>query len=329
MIELLKDTLIFSFPEIHEQAVLRINFQRTLRIPDDDKEYPLPPGLGNFPLRHTDDHAERVPGTWLQRGGVMLPMYQSEALWLNFTSPFDYMFAVKIATGKVNAITGEGWNPELIREPQDYLVVPDQPWLDGYSVEKGIIRQFVAMPLGAGYSVEEQITGAAVHGGLQIMVYPIKAEVYARKRKRRKGPQVMYNLSMPSPDMGLAPGGKMRQEIYDDKYEFNDWNQEQSSRCFVNITNSLVWRMITSENPPTVPFTAEEYTRRGLPWFDYYAADQTALEGAPALADLTSVARLGEEKGEVPLPENTSVTPAKIIELRKALLPDQVRESDF
>ena len=33
-----------------------------------------------------------------------------------------------------------------------------------------MIRQFVAMPLGAGYTAEEQITGEAEHGGLQIVV---------------------------------------------------------------------------------------------------------------------------------------------------------------
>ena len=48
---------------------------------------------------------------------------------------------------------------EFGRDPQNYVVVPGQPWLDGYCVEKGIIRQFVAMPLGQGYSVEEQLTG--------------------------------------------------------------------------------------------------------------------------------------------------------------------------
>jgi hypothetical protein len=31
------------------------------------------------------------------------------------------------------------------------VVLPEQPWLDGYCVEKGYIRQFVAMPLGEGY----------------------------------------------------------------------------------------------------------------------------------------------------------------------------------
>ncbi len=86
MIQLKSNELVFDFPDVHEEARLTIDFQRTLRIPDDGTDYPLPPGLGSFPLAHVDDHADRVPATWLTHGGVMLPMYQSEAMWLSFSS---------------------------------------------------------------------------------------------------------------------------------------------------------------------------------------------------------------------------------------------------
>ena len=43
MIELRRDSLIFSFPEVHPNAHLTIEFQRTLRIPDDGKDYTFPP----------------------------------------------------------------------------------------------------------------------------------------------------------------------------------------------------------------------------------------------------------------------------------------------
>ena len=111
-----------------------------------------------------------MPERWLQHGGIMLPMYQSEAMWLNFDASYidrqgTYPFAIKIATGKSNAVSGKPWAEKLRRRPQDYVVAPEQPWLDGYCVEKGVIRQFVAMPLGAGYTAEEQLTGEAEHGG--------------------------------------------------------------------------------------------------------------------------------------------------------------------
>jgi hypothetical protein len=335
MVELHNDTLVFSFPEVHRNAVMRIAFQRTLRIPDDDRSYPLPPGLGAFPLRHVDDFAERVPATWLAQGGVMLPMYQSEALWLHFSSEDDYPFAVKVAAGKVNAVTGGTWVRELQHDPQDYMVVPTQPWLDGYCVERGVVRQFVALPLGAGYSAEEQITGVGEYGGIQIAVYPIKREAYERQRRRWRRPfdaaMCMSLEAAPGADfdMGLAPGGQMEQEIYDDPYQFDDWHTQHSNRCFVHLSNALVWRAITGENPPTTPPTAAEYTRSGLPWFEYYAADQRALDGSAELARLKSVLQLGQEKGSVPLPENEAVDPVHRVALGRGANKHHVREGAF
>jgi len=339
MIELKHDSLVFSFPEIHPSATVKIEFQRTLRIPDDDKNYPLPPGLGRFPLRHVDDFPARIHSSWIEHGGVMLPMYQSEAMWLNFDESFDeerqvaYPFAVKVATGKVNAVSGESWADGLHhRSRQDYVVVPEQPWLDGYCVEKGIIRQFVAMPLGAGYTAEEQITGKADVGGLQIVAYPMKRAEFEKrfpKQSRRyrglREDSVCYACAAP-PSMGLAPGGRMRQEIYDDPYRISDWDTEHSSRCFVHIANSMVWRQITGENPPTTPPTSAEYASAGLPWFLWYDDKHSALEGSDKLDGMKSVATLGKDKKDVPLPENQSVSPEHVVTLRRGLAKSQVRE---
>ena len=61
MIELRRHRLEVSFPEVHADARCTIEFQRTLRIPDDNRDYPLPAGLGQFPLAHVDDFADRLP----------------------------------------------------------------------------------------------------------------------------------------------------------------------------------------------------------------------------------------------------------------------------
>jgi hypothetical protein len=345
MIELKHDSLKFSFFEIHPEAQLTINFQRTLRIPDDGKDYPLPPGLGQFPMKHVDDYSEKVPSLWIQHGGVMLPMYQSEALWLNFNSKYlwdrdtSYPFAIKVATGKINAVTGDDWKDGLKRRRQDYMVSTEQPWLDGYCVEKGFIRQFVAMPLGSGYSAEEQITGEAEHGGIQIVVYPMKREIFEKRFPKRKREykhmhmicenDSLMSMEVGAADMGLAPGGRMRQEIYEDPFKLSDWDMNQKSRCFVHLSNSLVWRAITGDTPPTVPFTAKEYTDHGFPWFDYYSDNATALQGSTKLNGLKSVVEMGKEKGDNPLPENESIDPAHIVKLRKGLKKGQVREGAF
>ena len=149
MIELHNDSLCFSFPEVHADAKCQISFQRTLRIPDDGREYPLPASLGRFPLTHIEDNSETVPEAWKSKGGVLLPMYQSEAMWLSFDSGFDdYPMAIMITAGKINAIDGNEWNNELNNNPQNYLYLPEQPWLDGYFAGKGSINIGTVKKLG-------------------------------------------------------------------------------------------------------------------------------------------------------------------------------------
>lgn len=338
MIELIKDALVFTFPEVHPAARLTVTFQRTLRIPDDGREYPLPPGLGTFHMRHVDDHAATLPPAWLRHGGVMLPIHQAEALWIDFDSAridhheTPYPFAVKVACGKIDALSGERWTTVLRRRPgQNYLVVPEQPWLDGYCVDKGTIRQFVAMPLGAGYSAEEQLTGRADSGGIQIQVMPMRREVFNRRfpyRYPESTPRTpMFVTESPCEyGMGLAPGGRMRQEVAEDPYRLADWERKQRSRCFVHLANARQWSQITGEQPPATPVTAMAYTAAGLPWFSWYDETITALPGSKKLARLKSVAAMGRKKHRRPLPDNQTVKPQPVLQLHPKREPEQVRE---
>jgi hypothetical protein len=126
-------------------------------------------------------------------------------------------------------------------------------------------------------------------------------------------------------DMGLAPGGRMKQEIYADPFSIFDWDLTKSSRCFVHIANSLVWKQITEQAPPYPPPSAADYTRCGLPWFDYYDDSLKALEGSGILGKLKSVLGIAKEKRESPLPENEACEPKNVRKLGKRV-GDQVRE---
>ena len=329
MIVLEDNRLEFRFDEVHAAARCSIGFQRTLRIPDDGRDYPLPPGLGRFPLRHLDDYAARLPESWRMRGGVLAPMHQAEAMWIKFRA--TYPFAVKVATGKICAITGEPRVERLNRDPQDYVVLPEQPWLDGYCVEEGVIRQFAAMPLGEGCTVEEQLTGAAVHGGVQLVAYPMKAERYEALRTewdRVRDDGLRFQLASSEAvlggDMGLAPGGRMKQEIYDDPYGLDAWDQRHASRCFVTLLNTAQWMVVTAELPPTAPPTARNYAAHDLPWFDYYDADARAVAGSDRLRRLMSVARQAKTTGLRVLQDNVTVPVRHVVGLGKTR---RVRES--
>jgi hypothetical protein len=284
---------------------ITVSFQRTLRIPDDGKEYPLPAGLGRFPIEHVDDYAERLPTAWKRHGGVLIPLYQREALWLDFEG--TYPAALKVGTGKVCCLTGEAWSDNLSKTPQNYLSLPEQPWLDGYVVAKGSIRQFVATRLGQGATVEEQLTGRADWNGMQLQAFPLKAERYLKNHLlpdlrewiahygQLTCPEIMCRVEAPMSDycvngmeMGLGAGGRMKQEIYEDERDPAAYSRESTSRCFVHLLNARQWQAVTGKAPPDSPVTPESYRRAHLPWFLHYS-EKTGVEATPQLAAIRSV----------------------------------------
>ena len=195
----------------HGPDELVVHLHRTLRLPEDGRTHGLPPSLGHFPLHRIEDYRSKVPAAWREHGGLFFPMWQREAMWLSFSAS-RRPFALKVAAGKVNAVSGREWTSDLrgtdfglpgtdlrpqtsdpkVRSPksefpsevrgprsdvhptQDYLVVPPQPWLDGFNSGAGKIRQFVSMPLGMGYTVEGQVTGKEDVGGIQLLAIPPK-----------------------------------------------------------------------------------------------------------------------------------------------------------
>ena len=177
------------------------------------------------------------------------------------------------------------------------------------------------MPLGAGYTAEEQLTGEAVHGGIQIIAYPMKKE---RFKALHSKPTHFEPLLCSSSDfeedpamLGLAPGGLMHQEIYEDEYGFDAWDTAHPSRCFIHILNSTQYQAVTGKQLPTEPPSAKSYTDAGLPWFEYYSESLKVIKGAESLAGMDSVTAKGVKKGETPVPENAPVNPSKIVGIAK------------
>jgi hypothetical protein len=282
----------------------QMSFQRTLRIPDDDSIYPLPPGLGEFPIFRIEDFEDRVPTQWKKHGGVFISMYQREALWLNFDGAYWRPNVVKVAVGKIDAISGKRLHRRLNRTRQNYLICPDQPWLDGINAGDGYIRQFVAMPLGMGYTVEGQLTGKEEFGGLQVVVYdPLPGKFPdqppARPDFADDEMEVSYMMAEPSapPEMGLAAGGRMRQEIYPDEYGVDTWDPENYGRVYVHIVNSMMFREITGMEPPPTPVSARMYTEHGFPWFELYDEGKGDVDPSKTLAGVKSVKQMDKKKG--------------------------------
>lgn len=197
----------------------------------------------------------------------------------------------------------------LERTRQDYVVCPDQPWLDWINAGDFYIRQFVAMPLGMGYTVEGQVTGKEEFGGIQLVVYYPKPGRFPDEPPVHewafRGMLVMD--SSPSYAIGLAAGGRMRQKIYPDEYGFDTWDPENYGRVYLHIVNSMMFREVTGMEPPPTPVTARTYTQYGLPWFELYDEGKGDVAASDILGGVESVKELDEKKGFGPQQDDSTV----------------------
>ncbi|KIJ11858.1 hypothetical protein PAXINDRAFT_83862 [Paxillus involutus ATCC 200175] len=179
-------------------------------------------------LSNVGEASAALPKAVLARGGAFISMYQREAMWVSFGNRDGSResLAVKISVGGVNALSGLPQNVNA-KGKQDYLPIGEghgQLWLDGISTSPGVVRQFVAMPLGEGYTVEGQVTGAEVRlilfirlcfmsfqnvGGIQVDVFPkydtagikfahLGQDVNMYKTARQLGLEVRESVQMTS-----------------------------------------------------------------------------------------------------------------------------------
>ena len=128
------------------------------------------------------------------------------------------------------------------------------------SVSRGnVVNQFVAKALGQGYTAEEQLTGEAEFGGIQIIVYPLKQAYWDlmvaahNTRYAVAPPSLMRSFSMhgsgvemacsasglsassESASMGMGLGAQIRQVIHAPTLPLDAWDMNNGVRLFVHL----------------------------------------------------------------------------------------------
>eukprot|EP01112_Ceratiomyxa_fruticulosa_P004322 TRINITY_DN1480_c0_g3_i1.p1 TRINITY_DN1480_c0_g3~~TRINITY_DN1480_c0_g3_i1.p1 ORF type:complete len:183 (+),score=36.29 TRINITY_DN1480_c0_g3_i1:90-638(+) len=80
------------------------------------------PSLSNrFPIFQVLDYEDTVLPNWLEKGGVFIPMYQSEAMSLSFRPPHFVLWSktvhtVKVDVERISTITGEPYIDQLSKK---------------------------------------------------------------------------------------------------------------------------------------------------------------------------------------------------------------------
>jgi hypothetical protein len=302
---------------IHLGPRFSVALQRTLRVPDDGAAYPLPPGLGDFPVQRIADYRDRLPDAWREREGFFIPMYQREALWLHFSAAWWKPNAVQVGVGGINAITGEAWDGALRDDPQNYMVVPDQPWLDGIRTTAGTVRQFVAVSLGAGDTVEEQLSGTVTTGGIQVDALEPKPGLFPDEPPRGQlPPDAVYAEAIDTGEMGVAAGGEIAQKIYPDEHGLATWDEASRTGTVIYLLNSSQYQAVTGQEPPPTPITPELYTKLGFPWFSLWDEERRDLPPSERLQEVQSLREREKARDETGDEPPLVIDPGQIIELK-------------
>lgn len=79
-------------------------------------------------------------------------------------------------------------------------------------------------------------------------------------------------------ELGIAPGGLIKQTIVADPYASDSWEPERSISFNVQILNSELFHQVTGQAPPPTPITAQTYADHGLPFFKLYE-EKSGIEG--------------------------------------------------
>ncbi len=201
MVESIDTELIFSFPDLDAEAVLRVYF-----------------GGAHSPRDCIAIQGDPHEGLWLAAPGRFVLYLQPNR---RYGVGIRYPFALLVSVRGRNAITGRV-SRTLARDPQNYFSTPPQGGIDGYFLDGRVY------PFRAASEAHRNPTR------LEIRVFPMKAEALAHYKDQLNlvpGPGPMIH------GLTLQHGGERQCEpIYEDLCCLGDWDQTQEEHAAVWVS---------------------------------------------------------------------------------------------
>lgn len=283
---------------------LKVIVHRTVRVPEGRAPANLPPSLGEARTYRVADYRETCPVTF-EDDGVFVGLRDREAVWLSLFA--SQPVAVAVGAGGVNAVTGKPLAPSL--SEGGYLVVPPQPWIDGWKGAAGEVYQFVSTRFGGGKgdTVAEQLIGEdSKSGGIGLAVFDSMEPLTPKRRpietcghEMTGSAPVSFGAAVKSrgsaKEMGLGKGGAIAQKIYPDPYDIDVWKDEPSATMAIYLVDAVSFADITGEELSPTPQSSEGY---GGGYFKLDDGSEDDVKGSEVFAGLNSVfAEGGDDQG--------------------------------
>ncbi|SDU72046.1 hypothetical protein [Gordonia westfalica] len=249
-----RSTLTFAFPESGPDARLHVAFPRTLRATD----------LANRAGLTADTTLRLAQGSPTGDADAVIPMWQSEATWIDFSSPHQHPFLVMIGVDGVNAISGEKFTGTPDFESDDYIEVPTQQTLASYRTGAGDHRQFVAPSTHSRQGPDPR--GTLV----QLTVIPMRADAWARRRRHTSTAGTCILCDISRAERARAQPRTAVPRMIGPLESADTWHPTLIGSAAVRIVNSLTWESLTGRTPRHSPLTCADYIDHRLPWYSTY-----------------------------------------------------------
>ena len=181
------------------------------------------PGLGRFPIRTVASLGERAPEAMRARGGLVVPIYQAEALWLNFDAPEWRPMAMKVRrSGMVNAISAGALDGKM-REPAARTTSLPRRSPGSTASRPATTALASSWPCPSVQAATVEVPADRCRGRSAASNCSSPGRRPAASRPSRRGASHGYVLyrrlnrgRSRGPTMGLGAGGRMTQRIYPD-----------------------------------------------------------------------------------------------------------------
>jgi hypothetical protein len=205
MVEINETDLVFAFPEVDEEAILRVHFS-----PADSPRHRIRIEAGpGEPVRLSPE------------GPFVMHLQPNLAGRDCLYRSLRYPFALLVSVGGKNAITGVP-STTLDRSPQNYFTSPPQGGIDGY-FQDGRVHPFRAVG-------EEAVNQRS----LEIRVFPMRTKAMAHFRFQTRlipgpSPSALRGITL------LHGGERQCEPIYEDICNIGSWDKDYEERVLLWI----------------------------------------------------------------------------------------------
>jgi len=167
-------------------------------------------------------------------------------MWIGLGASTAGSTAIRVRLDGLDAITGEPWQPRLAESPQNYVVWPAQPWIEG------IYRDG---RLHSGFSVE-----SAPSLRLELSVYGPRSRRDARVEsvRARERPLVLHELD------GLTGERSLAGLVMPDRAGLR-WRTRPTATVTVYVAAPSTYRDVTGSEPLGPVAEHERYRGERLP----------------------------------------------------------------